>query len=179
MIQYTDIMINKNTKNNKKDNTMNTMKIKHDEYHNLSTEDQRKHADFNNTNLWILYFIKDPANPGVFKIGRSQSQYFFRKRIKALRGKMYHYGEQLEVVTTKWATKAEIIETENLLLKKYAKNKEIQTGTFYREINGELVKTSTSVPMNGGKEWRRLNDEEVQDVLSHYEYNEVENKEAA
>jgi hypothetical protein len=33
--------------------------------------------------------------------------------------------------------------------------------------------------MNGGTEWRRLNDEEVKDVLSHYEYKEVKLKKAA
>ena len=48
-----------------------------------------------------------------------------------------------------------------------------------REINGKLIKTSSSVQMNGGTEWRRLNDEEVKDVLSHYEYKEVKLKKAA
>ena len=200
MIGYTDIMIN-NT--NKKDtmtkntmididkynelreqelevNTMeNTMKNKSVEYHKLSLEDQKKHVDFNNQKLWILYFIKDPLNEGIYKIGRSSSQYHMRRRFKALRGKMYHYGTQLELVTTKWHTKVEIMRLENLLKKKYKKNQEIQKISVFREINGKLIKTSSSVQMNGGTEWRRLNDEEVKDVLSHYEYKEDKLKKAA
>jgi len=179
MIQYTDIMINKNTKNNKEDNIMNTMKIKHDEYHSLSTEDQKKHVDFKNKTLWVLYFLKDPLNPGVFKIGRAISQYNYVKRIAALRGKRYSYGKQLEVVTTKWATEAEVCRLENLLKAKYKKNQEEQKHTVMRLINGKYIPTTTDALMNGGKEWFRLNDEEIKDVLSHYEYNEVETKEAA
>jgi hypothetical protein len=161
-------------------NTMeNTMKNKSVEYHKLSLEDQKKHVDFNNQKLWILYFIKDPLVKGLYKIGRSSSQYHMRRRLSALKGKMYHYGTQLELVTTKWHTKVEIMRLENLLKRKYKKNKEIQRCHVYREIGDKLIKTSSSVQMNGGTEWVLLNDEEVKDVLSHYEYKEVKLKEAA
>ena len=113
------------------------------------------------------YFIFDPSS-GLYKIGIVKKAKNLKKRIRALK-KKYHYGPQIEVLETKEDSLDNIMILEKSLHEKFKDKKCVRTMDVVHKIDGVIIESKLDdQKMNGGSEWFKLNNEDVEYTTNKY-----------